>query len=248
LEQTYRDLQHSHEHLLRAEKMAALGRLTAGIAHEINTPLGASLTSLKLMQELVQEYSTSIGDSEVEERDHQEIAAQMDKLVRATQQWMEKAAAHIRSLKLHTRDLKQGEEWAFSVSRRWRTPALLLAHRLRLSQCTLTVSCTSLNLSCTVTQASSVRYSTNLTVNAIDAYKDAGKDGGEIRINVSEVWGYAGGPGERSRRGVPPENIGKIFDEFFSTKALGEGQGWGSRLRVTSSPTFLEAPSPSSRS
>jgi C4-dicarboxylate-specific signal transduction histidine kinase len=61
LEQAYPDVQRSQENLLRAEKMAALGRMTAGIAHEMNTPLGASLTSLKLLQELVDEYLTSKG-------------------------------------------------------------------------------------------------------------------------------------------------------------------------------------------
>ena len=227
LEQTYRDLQHSHEHLLRAEKMAALGRLTAGIAHEINTPLGASLTSLKLMQELVQEYSTSIGDSEVNERDHQDIAAQMDKLVRATQQWMEKAAAHIRSLKLHTRDLKQGEEWAFSILQTLEDTGLLLAHRLRLSQCTLTVSCTSAKPILYGDPSKLGQVLTNLTVNAIDAYKDAGKDGGEIRINVGEVGDILEIRVSDHGCGIPRENIVKIFDEFFSTKALGEGTGLG---------------------
>jgi signal transduction histidine kinase len=68
---------------------------------------------------------------------------------------------------------------------------------------------------------------TNLVVNAIDAYKDAGKDGGEIRINVSEAGDMLEVRVSDHGCGIPPENMGKIFDEFFSTKALGEGTGLG---------------------
>lgn len=84
LEQAYHDLQRSHEHLLQAERMAALGRLTANIAHEINTPLGASLTSLKLLRDLVEEYQTSIDNVGVTPQDHQDIAAKMHQLVYVT--------------------------------------------------------------------------------------------------------------------------------------------------------------------
>src|SRR5262249_57160323 len=88
LGQAYRQLQRSQESLFRVEKMAALGRLTAGIAHETNTPLGASLTSLKLLGELVEEYSSSVEDPTVSTQDHREIAADMRHLLGITQQWL----------------------------------------------------------------------------------------------------------------------------------------------------------------
>ncbi len=84
LTQAYQDLQRSQENLIQAEKMAAIGRLTAGIAHEMNTPLGASLTAFKLLQELVEEYKVSIGSHDVTPQDHQEIAAEMDHLVQTS--------------------------------------------------------------------------------------------------------------------------------------------------------------------
>ncbi|MGH7961574.1 MAG: ATP-binding protein, partial [Candidatus Binatia bacterium] len=227
LEQAYRDLQHSQEHLLQAEKMAALGRLTAGIAHEMNTPLGASLTSLKLLRELVEEYRVSISDPGVEERDHREIAAEMDKLVRVTQQWMEKTAAHIRSLKLHTRDLQPGEDSTFSLMQVIEDTRLLLAHRLRLSQCTLHVSCPVPEPLLRGDASKLGQVLTNLVVNAIDAYKDTGQDDGEIQLVVAAE---KDGVEIRVRDygcGIPAEHIESIFDEFFSTKPLGEGTGLG---------------------
>jgi len=225
--QAEKALQESQESLLRAEKMAALGQLAAGIAHEMNTPLGASLTSLKLIQGLVEEYQKSIGDPEVGERDHQDIAAEMDRLASDTQQWMEKAASYIRSLKLHTRDLKRGEERAFSVLQVIEDAGLLLSHHLRLSQCTLNISCTSSEPTLHGDPGKLGQVLTNLVVNAIDAYKDAGKEGREINVEIAEDGEVLEIRVKDQGCGIPGENKEKIFDELYSTKPLGEGTGLG---------------------
>jgi signal transduction histidine kinase len=227
LEQAYRDLQRSQEHLLRAEKMAALGRMTAGIAHEINTPLGASLTSLKLLQRLVEEQREERNQLRATKRTPEQISTEMDKLVRVTQAWMDKAAAYMRSLKVHTRDLRRGEEREFSIVQTIEDTGLLLAHRLRLSQCVMTVSCTADNSILHGDPGKLGQALTNLIVNAIDAYHDNDKTGGEIRVMVAgdehEIEIQVGDDG----CGVPSEHLEKIFDEFFSTKPLGEGTGLG---------------------
>lgn len=227
LEQAYRDLQRSQEHLVRSEKMADLGRLTAGIAHEMNTPLGASLASYKIMLDLIDEYKKSIGDPEVSVTDHHEIAAEMGKLIHDTQQWTERAVAYIRSLKLQTREVKQGEEREFSILQSIEDTKLLLSHRLRNSQCTVTVACSATAPTLRGDPSKFGQVLTNLIGNAMDAYKDTGKNGGEIRVTVTEnaedvelrVCDYG--------CGIPQENLEKIFDDLFTTKPLGEGTGLG---------------------
>ncbi len=227
LEQTYRNLQRSQDSLLQAEKMAALGRLTAGIAHEMNTPLGASLSSLKIVKSLVEEYKTSITDTDVTTADHQQIATEMETLVRATQQWMEKAAAHIRSLKLHTRDLKPGEEKPFSVVEAIEDTGLLLAHRLRQSQCTLTTTSTAKSPFVYGDPSKLGQVLTNLIANAIDAYKDLSERANTIEVTVNEDGNFVQIRVRDYGCGIAPEHVGKIFDDFFSTKPLGEGTGLG---------------------
>jgi signal transduction histidine kinase len=227
LGRAYSELQRSQEHLLRAEKMAALGRLTAGIAHEMNTPLGASLTSLKLLQELVDEYLSSIDDPLVEQNDHHGIAAEMDRLVRATRQWVEKAAAHIRSLKTHTRNLQPGEARPFSVMHVIEDTGVLLSHRLRLSQCSLIVSCSAAHPILYGDPGKLGQVLTNLIVNAIDAYLDKKITGGEVVVDVAEANGRLEIRVRDHGSGIPQEYVERIFDEFFSTKPLGEGTGLG---------------------
>lgn len=225
LERAYRQLQHSQESLFRTEKMAVLGRLSAGIAHEVNTPLGASLTSLKLLGELVEEYAASLGDPTVSTQDHRDIAADMNRLVRATHQWLEKTAAHIRSLKLHTRTLPQGEAQPFSVLQVIEDTRLLLSHRLRLSQCALVVSCTVSEPIVQGDPSNLGQVLTNLIVNAIDAYKDM--DGGAIHVEVVAARDSLEVRVRDRGCGIPRENIERIFEEFFSTKPIGEGTGLG---------------------
>jgi signal transduction histidine kinase len=227
LEQTYQNLQRSQESLVRSEKMAALGRLAAGIAHEMNTPLGASLTSLQLVQDLVKEYAESIGDPTVTEEDHRDIAAEMDKLVHSTKQWMEKAAGHIRSLKLHTRNLQRAEEKPFSVLQVVEDTGILLSHRLRLSQCKIKVSRPLSSPTLNGDPGKLGQVLTNLIVNAIDAYRAAGKKGGTISVAVQNESDVVEIRVSDQGCGIPPENLNKIFDELFSTKPLGEGTGLG---------------------
>lgn len=227
LGQAYHDLQRSQDQLVRAEKMADLGRLTAGIAHEMNTPLGASLTSLRLIKDLVCEYRSSIGDPAVSDQDHRAIVAEMDHLVDSTQQWMEKAAAHIRSLKLHTRDGQRGEERLFSVLQTIEDTRLLLAHRLRFSGGTLVVSCNTEDPMLHGDPGKLGQVLTNLVSNALDAYKDTDRKGGDIVITVNDEGEELEIHVKDQGCGIPAEHLDRIFDDLFSTKPLGEGTGLG---------------------
>ncbi|WP_089937123.1 GAF domain-containing sensor histidine kinase [Candidatus Entotheonella palauensis] len=227
LEQAYHDLQRSHEYLLQAERMAALGRLTANIAHEINTPLGASLTSLKLIKDLVEEYQTSIGDAGVSAQDHHDIAAEMDQLVYVTSQWLEKAATYIRSLKVHNSDFGQAKDVSFPVLEVIEDVQLLLAHRLRLSQCHLKLTCTSTAPFLRGDPGRLSQVMTNLIVNAIDAYQESGRAGGEIRVEVQDTGNRVEIRVSDQGSGIAAEHLEQIFEPFFSTKSSGAGTGLG---------------------
>jgi signal transduction histidine kinase len=151
----------------------------------------------------------------------------MDNLLHLTKQWLDKAVAYIRSLKLHTRDLQHGEERNFSVLRAIEDTRLLLSHRLRLSRCSLTVSCKEPQPMVHGDPSKLGQVLTNLIGNAIDAYSETKSGGGEIRIEVR------GDDSSLEIRvndrgcGVPPELQERIFDEFFSMKPPGEGAGLG---------------------
>ena len=227
LEQAYQDLEHSQEQLVRAEKMAAFGRLTAGIAHEVNTPLSASMTSLTLVQKLTEEYRASIGDAEVTAEDHQEIAGEMQGHLSDTHQWLDKAAGYIRSLKLHSRSLQRGEEGNFSLQQVLEDTTRLLSHDLRLSECQVRLEGVTPQLMLHGDPGKLGQVFTNLITNAIDAYKETETGRGDIQIVLQDASDSVQIRVSDQAGGISPEHCERIFDEFFSTKLQGKGTGLG---------------------
>ena len=226
LERAYNDLQRSQENLLRAEKMAALGRLTAGIAHEVNTPLGASLNSLKMMEELVGEYRSSIGDPSVDESDHREIAGELEQMVGNVFKWTTKAAGYIRSIKAHTRGADSTDERSFEVGQLIEDTRLLLAHRLRLSAVSVTVECPR-GVMLYGDPGRLGQVLTNLLTNAIDAYDGHGTAAGIVRVIVTAEPEHVEIAVEDEGSGIEPEHLSRVFEELFTTKPAGKGTGLG---------------------
>jgi len=226
LERAYHELQCSQENLVRAEKMAALGRLTAGIAHEVNTPLGASLNALKMIEELVQEYRVSIGDAGVTDDDHRELASELHESVENVGKWMAKAASYIRSIKAHTRNLDAVEARPFELPRLIEDTLLLLSHRLRLSSCSVWTECPP-HLILQGDPGKLGQVITNLITNAIDAYEHHGREDGRIAIRVEDTRAEVAVSVEDFGCGIAPRHLERVFEELFTTKPPGKGTGLG---------------------
>jgi|GEM_PF-874619 len=227
LGRAYRDLQQSQAKLTRAEKMAALGRLAAGIAHEMNTPLGASMTSLKLIQDMVEEHRDTLGEQDAGRADNFAHADEIARLVSATRQWIDRAATHIRSLRANTRDPEREESRFFSVREIVEQIRPLVAHRLRLAQCTLVITSEPPEPALYGPPGKLGQVLTNLVVNAIDAYAGSGVKGGEVAVGLSGEKEFALITVSDRGCGIAPEHLDRIFEEFFSTKPSGEGGGLG---------------------
>lgn len=226
LEVAYAELQQSQEKLLHAERMAALGRLTSGIAHEVNTPLGASMNGLKILADLADEYARSIGDPEVTADDHREMAGELRDLVASLSSWTAKAAGYIRGIKAHTRGIEGGPEERFEVRRIVDDVQGLLAHRLRLSSCMLTVDCPP-DVTLFGDPGRLGQVMTNLVTNAIDSYEGVADSTGAIRIRVAALGDHVEIAVEDDGCGIAPAHRERIFDELFSTKPQGKGTGLG---------------------
>ncbi len=69
LKQTIGELHNTRDKLVQAEKMASLGRLVTGVAHEVNTPLGIGMTSTSLLKEDLQKLSTAFKDNTLQKSD-----------------------------------------------------------------------------------------------------------------------------------------------------------------------------------
>lgn len=225
LERAYAELQRSQEKLVSAEKMATLGRLTAGIAHEVNTPLGAALNGLMIGEDLVKEYARSIADPEVGPDDQREIATELGDVLANVRTWTVKAAQYIRGIKALTRGLGDLQERSFEASGLIEDTLLLLHHRLRLAACRVEVNCPP-GVTLWGDPGKLAQVLTNLLTNAIDAC-DGRPDGGAIGLRVSVEEDRVLIAVEDEGCGIAPEHRERVFDELFTTKPPGRGTGLG---------------------
>ncbi len=227
LRRAYLQLERSQESLIRADRLAALGRLAAGIAHEMNTPLGAVMNSLQVLRELGREYAESIDEPSVLAADHREIAAEIVTAADAATAWARKAAAFIRRMKLHGRDLRSGVVERFPVAAVVEEVKALLAHRLRASRCTVELREETPGLTAIGDPSRLGQVLVNLIVNAIDAYEDRGLCDGAVTVHASPSPRGVTLRVEDRAGGIPPDCLPRIFDELFTTKEAGRGTGLG---------------------
>jgi C4-dicarboxylate-specific signal transduction histidine kinase len=224
LEDAYTALKKNQEILLSTEKMASIGRLTASIAHELNTPVAAIRAALVELDKRVTEYQVSVSDSEVTVEDHLEIVCEMQQALRLATSAAARAADFVASIKNQTRDTGKKERIAFDGVAITREALLLLGHSLRKGNCSVDFRTTSDVIEVRGTPGRLSQIVTNLVTNSIDALSPKG---GRIEISlVAEpqriVLRVADtGPG------IPEELLGQIWEPLFTTKPFGHGTGLG---------------------
>ena len=226
LQGAYSRLERNQTSLVRADRLATLGRLTAGIAHEVNTPLGAVLNALAIVAGLGDEYARSIEHPVVTPDDHRSIARDIVDTTTQAISYARRAAAFINKVKMHGRDHRGAVE-PFVVRRIVAETEALLAHRLEAAGCELVFDEDPAGITVVGEPARFAQVVVNLTTNAIDAYEDRSGAGGRIEVR-------ARGEGERIvltvrdwAGGMPPEIVDHIFEELFTTKEPGRGTGLG---------------------
>jgi signal transduction histidine kinase len=222
-----RALETSQERLVAAEKMAAFGRLVAGLAHEMNTPLGAALNGLMMARELVAECEAAAGDPTVSEADRQAVFGELAKAIASVEEWTRKAADYIRCVRAQGKT-SAGPEAAFELRRLLeRDLQPLLMHRLRLVGGTLELRVPPDLPELHGDPSRLGQALANLINNAIDACEglspertrvvvEALRDGGDVVVHVRD-----------RGTGIPSGDQERIFEDFYTTKPPGQGTGLG---------------------
>jgi len=225
LQEAYEAIQEKHEKLLASEKMASLGRLATGIAHEINNPLAATRNALSEIGKLASEYQASIGEAEVTPDDHREIAQEMQRAIQLAESAVERATAFVRGIKSQARDLAPRDRVRFNAVPVIQESLLLVSHALRQANCKVKFEPAADLIELYGSPGELAQVVTNLVTNAIDA--SAEKGGGSILLHLTPKNGNVEFIISDRGEGIPPEVLPKIFDFMFTTKPVGLGTGLG---------------------
>jgi DNA-binding LacI/PurR family transcriptional regulator/signal transduction histidine kinase len=225
LQVAYDSLEQNQERMLVQEKMASLGRLTASIAHEINTPIAAARAALLELARLVQEYADSVEDPCVEAADHLAIAAEMRHGVELATVSARKAAEYVRGIKTQTRDLSPTELHLFDAVPYVHESLLLLSYALRQANCSVTFEPDGERIEIHGSPGRLAQVVTNLVTNAVDASVPRG--GGPIHVILERGSDAVELRVTDTGSGIAPDILPHIFDPTFTTKPFGLGTGLG---------------------
>ena len=219
------DDKNTSSQLLKLEKMASLGSLTAGVAHEINTPLGA----LKSNNDIFIRYTTKIKailfDSSMptEVKDNPElikIFKNIEKLNDVNRTAAERIVAIVNSLREFARGDESEMERA-DINNCMENMLTLIHHHVK-NRIDIHKEFSLLpKLKCIPNQIDQVFL--NILINAIHAIKDKG----DIYIKTEAERGQIVIAIQDTGEGIPAKYIDKIFDSGFTTKKCGVGTGLG---------------------
>jgi len=201
------ELQSLQRQVIRQERLAAVGQLVSGVAHEINNPLQAILGFAELLQ-MQEDVPESVkGD------------------LRLIQKESARACNIIRNLAMFARQ-QPGEAAPVRLAEVISSVAELRQRRLESEQIELRIEDRStLYVSAVITELQQVLL--NFVVNAEQAILASGRFPGRITIRACDSDGRVLLEVEDTGPGIPPDNEAKLFQPFFTTKPVGQGTGLG---------------------
>lgn len=208
LQRINEQLWHVQKQLGRAERLAALGQMTAAIAHELGTPLNSVLGYTQLLQK------------EVTSRDGREKLAIIESQVRVMSQAIRNALDQTRTPSLERRPV--------AVVPLIEETLLLLDPVLRAKRIAVTRELAAAPATIAADPRGVQQILLNILTNAVDALDE----GGHIVVHAEAAADNGGPPGLLLRvsdngRGIAPEDIARVFQPFFTTKGIGRGTGLG---------------------
>lgn len=211
--------------LVQSEKMAALGNLVAGVAHELNTPIGAIHSNADVARRALDIVRTALGTEalkavvQAQPRLAKAITI-LDETTTVTHDASERVAAIVRSLRNFAR-LDEAERKRADLHEGLDSTLMLLRHELK-QRIEIVKRYGALpEIECFPNQLNQVFM--NVLVNAIHAIDGPGTitvttrtEGDQVLVEVQD-----------SGKGIAAEHLSRIFDPGFTTKGVGVGTGLG---------------------
>ena len=219
VEERTRELRDTQAQLTQAEKMKSLGQLVAGVAHELNNPIGFVHANLQLLDE----YVKKLIEGQRAETDTERIQESIEKLLVRSREGTRRVKKIVQDLRTFSR-MDQAELQDADLHEEIDRTLALMEPRFK-NHITIEREYGDLpRVRCYPGQLNQVFL--NLLMNACDSIE---KDG-EIRITTQPISTGVRLEFKDSGPGIPAEVQSRIFDPFFTTKPVGVGTGLGLSL------------------
>lgn len=233
LQKTNEDLNHAMEtlnlaqgELVRSEKLAALGSLVAGVAHEINTPVGIIVTSASVLNDSTIAINKNVSDGVTRKSqilDYIKVALESSRLIIAN---ANRAAHLIQSFKQVAVDQTSEQRRVFDLTDFLNELITSLNPSLKKSKITIEVGMWNEKIQMDGYPGLLAQVLTNLTMNAV-THAFHGRNEGKIHIEIRVDHDIVEIDFKDDGCGIPEEILSKVFDPFFTTRRGQGGTGLG---------------------
>ncbi len=218
-------IKNNQEILMERERLAALGQLIGGIAHNLKTPIMSIAGAVQGLENLIKEYDESIDDPLVNSQDHHDIAKDMETWIPKIRTYLEYMSDIITTVKGQAVALVNNEEDSFTVGELVKRVNILMKHELKNAYIYMNVIMKADENQILKGNVNSlVQVVNNMISNAIQAYDGKHDQNIELEINkkgndvIFSITDFAGG--------LQKEVQDKLFKEMVTTKGK-NGTGLG---------------------
>ena len=218
-------LKKTQDSLIQAEKMGALGQLVAGIAHEINTPVGVGLTSISHLEQKVLAMEKDLEAGKIRKSELTNFLQLARDGAALTRVNLQRAADLISSFKKIAVDQTQEKQRVFQLKRYTQSVFHSLLPQLRESPVKVELICDEA-IEMNSYPGAYAQVISNLMINSLEHGFKAGEEG-HIWISIEQVDSRVFIHLEDDGCGIPEENVPKIFDPFFRDSMGSQGTGLG---------------------
>lgn len=236
-------LQSAQQHLVQSEKLASIGQLAAGVAHEINNPIGYIFSNFGTLEKYLEDVfavihaytqaEPSVGDATLRQRleelrkdtDLEFLLEDIPTLMRESREGIVRVRKIVQDLKDFSH-VDATQEWQFTnINQGIDSTLNIVNNEVKYKADVIKEYGTLPEVQCMASQINQVVM--NLVVNAAHAIGSqrgritvrTGTDGDKVWIEVSD-----------NGSGIPKDVLPRIFDPFFTTKPIGKGTGLGLSL------------------
>lgn len=218
-------IKNNQDILMERERLASLGQLIGGIAHNLKTPIMSISGAAEGLTDLVKEYDSSIDDPEVNSQDHHDIAKDMSEWIVKIKEYTEYMSDIITAVKGQSVTLSETENISFDIDELVKRVDILMKHELKNALIYMNVQMNApKNTKINGDINSLVQVINNMISNAIQAYN------GKTEQNIDLILNKSDGNLIISVRdygcGLPQKVQDKLFKEMITTKGK-NGTGLG---------------------
>ena len=218
-------IQNNQNMLMERERLASLGQLIGGIAHNLKTPIMSISGAAEGLSDLIKEYDESIGDPEVTNDDHHAIAKDMSEWVEKIKSYSEYMSDVITAVKGQAVTLSENENITFDIDELMKRVNILMKHELKNALIELN---TKINVDKNTILhgdiTSLVQVINNMISNSIQSYN--GKTNQFIDLTVDKIQNTLVISIRDYGSGLPKSVQDKLFKEMITTKGK-NGTGLG---------------------